>query len=124
MKKSDVELGRDYFVKVSGQIKTVRLIGPHPLGGYEGRVLQTDRYIRIKTAARLRGIRNDSPGAKCMVRRTDLPNDSGVDRYYAGGYGYETFWSVRAAILPASDAHKVATRLASMRGIPAVVEVF
>lgn len=92
MKKSDVQLGRDYFVKVSGQIKTVRLIGEHQLGGYEGRVLQTGRYIRIKTAARLRSIRNDSPGAKCMVRRTDLPNDPGVNRYYAGGYGYETFW--------------------------------
>lgn len=121
MKKADVQLGRDYFVKVSGQIKTVRLIGVHPLGGYTGRVLQTDRIIRIKTAARLRGLRNDSPGGKCVIRRTDVPNEPGIARFYRNSYGTGEFWGTHteAARVHADLAHKVL----SMLTVPAVVEV-
>jgi len=54
MKKAEVELGRKYTAKVSGAVTVVRLIGHNPLGGWDAMNISTKRYIRIRTAGRLR----------------------------------------------------------------------
>ena len=54
MKKSDIEQGGLYVVKVSGKLATVKILGPSPYGGWIGRNTETGRDVRIRTAARLR----------------------------------------------------------------------
>ncbi len=55
MKKSEVRIGQTYTVKVSGQLAPVRIVGASPYGGWVGMNTKTNREVRIRTAARLRG---------------------------------------------------------------------
>jgi hypothetical protein len=55
MKTKDVNPHGTYTVKVSNKLTTVRLTGVNPYGGWNGQNLETGRYVRVKTAARLRG---------------------------------------------------------------------
>ena len=54
MKKADVKIGSVYAVKVSGRVAPVRITNANPHKGWDGLNLTTSRYVRIKTAARLR----------------------------------------------------------------------
>ena len=54
MKKANVEIGKEYVVKVSGKLQIVKLISENERGGWNGINVTTKRSIRIKTAARLR----------------------------------------------------------------------
>lgn len=54
MRKEQVEIGKVYAVKVSGNIAPVKLTGESRFGGYDGMNLKTKRYVRIRSAARLR----------------------------------------------------------------------
>ena len=54
MKKSEIAIGSHYIVKVSGKLSTVRIIGASPFGGWIGRNVETNRDIRVRSAARLR----------------------------------------------------------------------
>jgi hypothetical protein len=54
MKKKDVQIGQTYAVKVSGQIRPVKLTAESPYGGWLGRNMQSGREVRIKSAAKLR----------------------------------------------------------------------
>lgn len=55
MKKSEVQVGKVYIVKVSGKLARVRLTEASPYGGWIGTNLSTNREVRIKSAAKLRG---------------------------------------------------------------------
>jgi hypothetical protein len=55
MKAKDVNPHGTYVVKVSNKLTAVRLTGVNPYGGWNGENLETGRYVRVKTAARLRG---------------------------------------------------------------------
>lgn len=55
MKKNQVRIGETYTVKVSGQLAPVRVKGTSPYGGWIGVNTKTNREVRIRTAARLRG---------------------------------------------------------------------
>lgn len=54
MKKSDVEIGQVYVVKVSNNLVPVRIDRESPYGGWDGTNLVTKRSIRIRSARRLR----------------------------------------------------------------------
>lgn len=54
MKKADVQVGATYIVKVSDTLSEVRLDRESPYGGWDGTNLNTDRYVRIRDARRLR----------------------------------------------------------------------
>ena len=56
MLKSEVQLDRVYIVKVSGKLAKVRLMAISPYGGWTGVNLATNREIRIRSAAKLRGV--------------------------------------------------------------------
>ena len=56
MKKKDVQIGQTYWIKISGDVVPVCIDYEVPNGGWTGTNLKTKRQIRIKTAARLRGI--------------------------------------------------------------------
>ncbi len=58
MKKGEVRIGETYTVKVSGELAPVRLTGACPHGGWVGLNTKTNREVRIRTAARLRGTAN------------------------------------------------------------------
>ena len=61
MLKKNVVIGQEYRAKVSGQLTTVRIVGPSPYGGWNALNLATGRYIHIKTAGRLRKTVNPGP---------------------------------------------------------------
>jgi hypothetical protein len=52
--KKDVKLGSVYIAKVSNQLVPVQIVNPSSLGGWDARNLRTGRWIRIKSAAKLR----------------------------------------------------------------------
>lgn len=54
MKKQDVQIGRQYVVKVSGKLVPVSIVQENPLGGWNGINVLTGRGVRIRSAARLR----------------------------------------------------------------------
>ena len=56
MKKCEVRIGETYTVKVSGQLAPVRIAGACPHGGWTGINTKTNREVRIRTAAKLRGV--------------------------------------------------------------------
>jgi len=56
MKKSEVRIGETYTVKVSGQLAPVRVTCACPYGGWTGVNTKTNREVRIRTAAKLRGV--------------------------------------------------------------------
>ena len=88
MKKSEVEIGKVYKVKVSGVRVPVRLVSECPYGGWYGKNLETGRRVRIKTAARLRYevIERDGPYAE---RTVDLGDGRIVQ---VKGRGFVTYW--------------------------------
>ena len=54
MKKTDVQCGARYVVKVSGKLATVQITGASPFGGWVGLNVETGRTVRIRSATRLR----------------------------------------------------------------------
>lgn len=56
MKKAAVSVGQKYLVRVGKNIVPVLLQAPCAYGGWYGVNLNTHKNIRIKTAARLRGL--------------------------------------------------------------------
>lgn len=54
MLKKQIEIGKTYAAKVSGQLVAVRIEHESPYGGWDGLNIQTGREVRIKSAQRLR----------------------------------------------------------------------
>lgn len=67
MKKSDVQIGKVYRVKVSGSIQDVRITGENPHGGWDGVNVVTKRTVRIKSPQRLRGLAAERPAKRQKV---------------------------------------------------------
>ncbi len=55
MTKSEVKIGRYYATKISGKMTIVKIEAKSPHGGWTGRNIFTNRTVRIKSAAKLRG---------------------------------------------------------------------
>ena len=54
MRKADVIVGAEYVAKVSGTLQTVRIERVSDYGGWDAVNPRTGRYIRIRSAMRLR----------------------------------------------------------------------
>ena len=54
MKKAQVQIGKSYAAKVSGQVVMVTIRSESIHGGWVGRNVNTGRDVRIKSAQRLR----------------------------------------------------------------------
>lgn len=61
MKKIEVETGKVYRVKVSGNLVDVRITGENPRGGWDGVNLATKRKIRVRSPQRLRAVAQPRP---------------------------------------------------------------
>ncbi len=57
MTKAEVGIGKTYLAKVSGKVSRVQITSASPYGGWNGRNLDTNREVRIKSARRLRRVR-------------------------------------------------------------------
>ena len=55
MTAAEVKIGRHYAVKVSGKLTIVKIEAAAPHGGWTGKNIFTNRRVRIKSAAKLRG---------------------------------------------------------------------
>jgi hypothetical protein len=56
MKKKDVQIGEAYIVRVSGLLAPVRIVRENPSGGWDGANIRTGHSVRVRSAARLRGV--------------------------------------------------------------------
>ena len=74
MKKKDVEIGRIYLAKVSGDLVGVRIVDECAYGGWNAVNVRTDRRVRIKTAVRLKRLLG-SPSA-AAENRAQLSRDT------------------------------------------------
>ena len=63
MKKSDVQIGATYLVKVAGNLVPVKITREHDNGGWEGTSVKTNKTIRIKSPQRLRKALDDGGAA-------------------------------------------------------------
>lgn len=61
MKKADIEIGAMYRARVARQFVNVRVLRTSPYGGWDAVNLSTMRRIRIRSAARLRGLARACP---------------------------------------------------------------
>jgi hypothetical protein len=61
MKGKDVQVGRSYLAKVSGQVTKVRITGESPHGGWDAVNEATNCPVRIKGAGRLREYEGAAP---------------------------------------------------------------
>ena len=55
MTAAEVKIGRYYATKISGKMTIVKIEAKSPRGGWMGRNIFTNRRVRIKSAAKLRG---------------------------------------------------------------------
>ncbi len=55
MTAAEVKIGRYYATKISGKMTIVKIEAKSPHGGWTGRNIFTNRRVRIKSAAKLRG---------------------------------------------------------------------
>lgn len=80
MKQSEVKVGEVYQVKVTGKLARVRIDGEHQDGGWTGTNLETNRPVRIKTAAKLRRRVSTTDGSKQAAEAVKEHNlTEGVD---------------------------------------------
>jgi hypothetical protein len=55
MTAADAKTGRYYATKISGKMTIVKIEAESPHGGWMGRNIFTNRTVRIKSGAKLRG---------------------------------------------------------------------
>ncbi len=55
MTTSEIKIGRYYATKISGKMTIVKIEAEAPHGGWTGRNIFSNRRVRIKSAAKLRG---------------------------------------------------------------------
>ena len=54
MRKSEVEIGALYIAKISNRLVTIRIHNESMYGGWNAKNTVTGRWVRIKSAAKLR----------------------------------------------------------------------
>lgn len=69
MRKSEVDIGAVYTVKVSNKLVPVKILRVSRFGGWEGENFHTGRSVRVKTAARLRNRLSDNAVAIAEAKR-------------------------------------------------------
>ena len=81
MKKDEVRIGGTYRAKVSGRLTEVRITGESRYGGWDAVNVLTNKTVRIKTAARLRGEagRRKARAPRARTLATVAPDASEAD---------------------------------------------
>jgi len=90
MKKTDVQIGATYVVKVAGNLVPVRIDREHESGGWVGTSLKTGKAIRIKSPQRLRKRLDDTAPVATKAKRaakdaTNAPERATGERDATGG---------------------------------------
>ena len=76
MKKNDIKIGSIYTAKITNRVVPVRIDRTNPHGGWDATNLVTKKKVRIKSAAKLRGVYRDGAKAKPtanQVSKSDTP---------------------------------------------------
>ena len=63
MKKNEIKIGSTYTAKITNRVVPVRIDATNPHGGWDATNLATKKKVRIKSAAKLRGVYRDSTNA-------------------------------------------------------------
>ncbi len=71
MKKNEIKIGSTYTAKITNRIVPVRIDATNPHGGWDATNLVTKKKVRIKSAAKLRGIYRDDAKAEPTTKATD-----------------------------------------------------
>ena len=76
MKQREIQLGKHYVAKVSGNLTRVRIDTASIYGGWEATNLETNRKVRIKSPARLRF--EYKPAVKAESKQSGQGSGSGA----------------------------------------------
>jgi hypothetical protein len=81
MKKTDVQLGTTYLVKVAGNLVPVKITSEHDNGGWVGVSKKSGKPIRVKSPQRLRKILSDAKAkpAKRIVTKAEYEAEANQD---------------------------------------------
>ena len=79
MKQHEIQLGKHYVAKVSGNLTRVRIDSVSPYGGWNGTNLETGKKVRIKSPARLRF--EYKPAVKAESKQSGQGSGSGAHNY-------------------------------------------
>jgi len=60
MKKNEITIGSTYTAKITNRVVPVRIDATNPHGGWDATNLATGNKVRIKSAAKLRGVYRDT----------------------------------------------------------------
>lgn len=77
MKKDQIKIGGTYLAKVTDKVVPVRLDKENPHGGWDATNLATNKKVRIKSAAKLRGPAPDEKAGP-QPSRNDEPEPAKV----------------------------------------------
>jgi len=80
MKKTDVQIGATYLVKVAGNLVPVRIDREHENGGWMGTSRKTGKQIRIKSPQRLRKCLDDSAPVAAKAKEATKEAKIGAKR--------------------------------------------
>lgn len=83
MKKDQIQIGRVYLAKVSGNLSTVKIDRESPYGGWDATNTVTNRKVRIKSAMRLRREVNDLDARPLTSANTECPHCHGLGKFPA-----------------------------------------
>jgi len=64
MKKNEITIGSTYTAKITNRVVPVRIDRTNPHGGWDATNLATKKKVRIKSAAKLRGVHYDTAKAE------------------------------------------------------------
>lgn len=78
MRKSEVEIGGLYIAKISNKLTTVRIHNESMYGGWNAKNEATGRWIRIKSAAKLRGRAYPDGSANFGPQEEYEPSEFGI----------------------------------------------
>ena len=73
MKKNEIEIGSTYTAKITNRVVPVRIDATNPHGGWDATNLATKKKVRIKSAAKLRGVYRDGAKADPATSRAAKP---------------------------------------------------
>jgi len=74
MKKNDIKIGSTYTAKITNRVVPVRIDRTNPHGGWDATNLATKKKVRIKSAAKLRGVYRAGAKAESATSRVSKPD--------------------------------------------------
>ena len=110
MKKNEIEIGSTYTAKITNRVVPVRIDATNPHGGWDATNLVTNKKVRIKSAAKLRGVyRDDAKAEPTAKAATPTPKATRPNTAATGAKGKPKATTKARTAKNATQANDAAT---------------